>query len=138
MAREVEMEVVPRQHALLSASSAERWLTCTPSARMEEALPDRGSAYASDGTAAHAFAELRLRYLLKQITKKEYLKGYEATKALHAEPLAEWEVSDWEAINSYVDYVMSEAKRLDALDDADPGDADGVGGRWCWRQGPFR
>jgi Protein of unknown function (DUF2800). len=108
------MEVVPRQHALLSASSAERWLTCTPSARMEEALPDRGSAYASDGTAAHAFAELRLRYLLKQITKKEYLKGYEATKALHAEPLAEWEVSDWEAINSYVDYVMSEAKRLDA------------------------
>ena len=30
------------KHALLSASSAERWLHCTPSARLEAELPDTG------------------------------------------------------------------------------------------------
>lgn len=115
--RPADIEIVPRSHAILSASSAERWMTCTPSARIEEALPDRGSAFASDGTAAHAFAELRLRYLLKQITKAEYLAGYDATKTLHAEPIEEWTPADWDAINSYVDYVMAEVHRLT---DGDP------------------
>lgn len=110
--RPVDIEIVPRAHAILSASSAERWLVCTPSARIEEAMPDENSSFASDGTAAHAFAELRLRWLLGQITKAEYLAGYEATKTLHAEPIEDWEVSDWEAINSYVRYVLDEAKRL--------------------------
>lgn len=112
--RPVDIEVVPRPHAILSASSADRWLTCTPSARIEEALPDRGSAFASDGTAAHAFAEVRLRYLLKQITKAEYIATYNATKTLHAEVLEEWTAADWNAIDTYVDYVMAEAARLGA------------------------
>jgi len=114
MAGKVEVEIVTRSHAILSASSAERWITCTPSARIEESLPDRGSAFASDGTAAHAFAELRLRYLLKQITRAEYLAGYAATKVLYAEQTAEWMHADWDAVTSYVDYVMAEAARLDA------------------------
>lgn len=50
-----------RAHALLSASSAERWLHCPPSVRLTEKLPDRGSAYADEGTAAHALAEVKLR-----------------------------------------------------------------------------
>lgn len=112
--RPVDVEIVPRAHALLSASSAERWLTCTPSARVEEALPDRPSAYATDGTAAHAFAELRLRYLLKQTTKAEYKATYDATKVLHAEVIEEWTHEDWDAIDSYVDYVMDRAQELDA------------------------
>lgn len=115
--RPVDIEIVPRAHAILSASSAERWLVCTPSARIEEALPDRGSSFSTDGTAAHAFAELRLRYLLKQIAKAEYLKGYEATKTLYAEPVAEWTHADWDAIDAYVDYVMAEVSRLT---DGDP------------------
>lgn len=110
----VDIEIVPRAHAILSASSAERWLTCTPSARIEEALTDQDSSYAGDGTAAHAFAELRLRYLLKQITHAEYIAGYEATKTLHAEYVDEWTPADWEAITTYVDYVMFEADRLEA------------------------
>lgn len=114
MGGKVEVEIVTRSHAILSASSAERWITCTPSARIEESLPDKGSAFASDGTAAHAFAELRLRYLLKQITHAEYLAGYAATKTLYAEQTAEWMHADWDAVTSYVDYVMAEAARLDA------------------------
>lgn len=114
MGTQVDIEIVPKAHALLSASSAERWITCTPSARIEEALPDRGSSYASDGTAAHAFAELRLRWLFKQITKEEYHAGYDATHKLHADAVADWTVADWEAITSYVEYVVSETERLEA------------------------
>lgn len=112
--RPVDIEIIPRAHAILSASSAERWLTCTPSARIEEALADEESAFATDGTAAHAFAELRLRYKLGQTSKAEYVASYEATKKLYEEVSETWEQSDWDAINSYVEYVLDEAKRLDA------------------------
>ena len=112
--RPVDVEIVPKAHALLSASSAERWLTCTPSARIEEALEDEGSAFATDGTAAHALAEVRLQYLAGFITHPEYLAVYEATKTLYQEVIDQWEVSDWEAIDSYVSYVLEEQRRLDA------------------------
>lgn len=49
------------KHALLSASSAHRWLNCTPSARLEEQFPDTTSEYAKEGTLAHEIAELKLR-----------------------------------------------------------------------------
>ena len=32
-----------RKHALLSASSAKKWLNCTPSARLEDAIPEEQS-----------------------------------------------------------------------------------------------
>ena len=47
----------PSKHALLSASSAKRWMTCTPSARWEATLPDSDSPFAAEGTVAHALAE---------------------------------------------------------------------------------
>ncbi len=112
MGTAVDIDIAPRAHALLSASSAERWLTCTPSARIEEALPEEESGFASEGTAAHAFAEIRLRFLLEQITKDEYREGYAALKLLHADSIADWEATEWDAINSYVDYVMGEVARL--------------------------
>lgn len=49
------------KHALLSASSAERWLHCTPSARLEADLPDAAGSAAAKGTLAHAIAELKVR-----------------------------------------------------------------------------
>lgn len=50
-----------RTHALLSASSAHRWLRCTPSARLEETLPDRKTPYSQEGTLGHEIAEFKLR-----------------------------------------------------------------------------
>lgn len=50
-------------HALLSASSAHRWLHCTPSARREEAYPDSSSFWAREGSLAHAIAAHRLKTL---------------------------------------------------------------------------
>ena len=52
---------MPAKHALLGPSSAFRWSHCTRSARLEEGLPDTGSAYASEGTLAHRLGELLLR-----------------------------------------------------------------------------
>ena len=52
---------MPTKHALLSASKADRWIHCTPSARLEERVPDTPSVYAAEGTVAHAKAEEKLR-----------------------------------------------------------------------------
>ncbi|MCM0760283.1 DUF2800 domain-containing protein [Sporomusa sphaeroides DSM 2875] len=48
-------------HALLSASGAHKWLSCPPSARLEETLPESTSQYAEEGRLAHEIAELKLR-----------------------------------------------------------------------------
>lgn len=50
-----------REHAILSASGAHRWLVCTPSARLEEMIPEQESEYANEGRLAHEIAELYLR-----------------------------------------------------------------------------
>lgn len=50
-----------RTHALLSASSSERWIACPPSARLCERFADSGSSYAAEGTDAHALAEYKVK-----------------------------------------------------------------------------
>lgn len=50
-----------RTHALLSPSSAHRWLACTPSALLEAGEPDRTTCFSEEGTLAHEFAEVYLR-----------------------------------------------------------------------------
>ena len=54
----------PKGHAVLSASSSERWLNCPPSARLCEAYEDKGSDYAAEGVEAHALSEARLKQAL--------------------------------------------------------------------------
>lgn len=51
-------------HALLAPSSAKRWMTCTPSARLEATMPNKDTAYTREGTIAHAMAESMLLHLL--------------------------------------------------------------------------
>lgn len=51
----------PEKHALLSASSANKWLHCTPSARLEERFTETTTEYAEEGRLAHSIAELKLR-----------------------------------------------------------------------------
>lgn len=51
-------------HALLSASSSDRWLHCPPSARLCESYDDKGSNYAAEGTDAHTLCEYKLRKAL--------------------------------------------------------------------------
>lgn len=59
-------------HAMLSASGAARWLTCTPSAVFEQQFPKTTSGYAEEGTAAHEVAELTTRYWLNEISEQDF------------------------------------------------------------------
>lgn len=101
-----------RAHALLSASGAYRWLNCTPSARLEEqAGSDESSDYAKEGTWAHEFAEVQLRYALDRMSLEDYVAK---SNALMAEEY--YNTENAEAVEAYVDYVMGvwrEAKKLD-------------------------
>lgn len=62
------------KHAILSASGAHRWLSCTPSARLELEFNDNSGTAADEGTAAHALAEHKLRKALKMRSKKPVSK----------------------------------------------------------------
>lgn len=53
------------EHALLSASSASRWMACTASPRFEAQFPETTSEYAEEGRLAHSFCELKV---LKKFT----------------------------------------------------------------------
>lgn len=77
---------MPSKHAKLSASSAFRWINCPGSVVLADQLPAPGSsAYADEGTLAHALAELKLRKFLgdagnydkelAQIQASEYYSG---------------------------------------------------------------
>lgn len=69
---------MPNEHAILSASDADRWIHCPRSVRLTEAYQDSGSAEAEEGTIAHALAELNLRH--------EY-EGLDTTNELEYEEL---------------------------------------------------
>lgn len=62
-----------RAHAILSSSSAHRWLECTPSALLCDAVEDTPSEFALEGTKAHEIAEYKLNNALEALDygKKE-------------------------------------------------------------------
>ena len=71
-----------RAHALLSASSAHRWLSCPPSAVAAEAYQAQDTDFTREGTLAHQVAELYARgdwtAAAGEITQEmiDYAKGY--------------------------------------------------------------
>ena len=71
----------PTFHARLSPSGAKRWLHCTMAPTMEDGIPDNGSVYAAEGTAAHSLAELKLQYETGKITKRTFTLRYNKFKA---------------------------------------------------------
>lgn len=48
-------------HAILSPSSASRWINCPPSAMLNAEAGDRDTVFTREGTLAHAVAELKAR-----------------------------------------------------------------------------
>lgn len=101
-----------RNHAILSASSAHRWLTCTPSARLElEEGQDECSVYAAEGTAAHALAELKLNYRFGKISLSEYQDEYEAFKN-DSEYSKYYNKEFEEYVDSHVEYVVEFTESL--------------------------
>lgn len=90
-----------REHAILSASGAHRWLECTPSARLEEEIAEKTSIYAEEGTFMHELAELNLSLYLERISKPQFNKKLQEMKQneFYTEEIEK-------AIQSYVDIVI--------------------------------
>ena len=95
-------------HALLSASGSKRWLSCTPSARLEATLPEQKKGagsfdFSQEGTMAHSLAEVKLRHHYGQIDYEEYQREIEIIKA------TPYYNDDFEAnVDNYVLYVRSQ------------------------------
>lgn len=103
------------QHALLSASSASRWMVCPPCARLEEKYENKTSEYAEEGTLAHELGELGLKHNLGEITTKKYNAE---VKKIEANELFTADMPDY--VEIYVDTCMekvseAKAKTPDAL-----------------------
>lgn len=92
-----------KAHALLSASSAARWLACPPSARLEENFPDTTSEYAKEGTLAHEVAELKLRkYATEPMSQRTYTTRLNKLKKNEL-----WHAEMDEHTNTYLDYIKN-------------------------------
>lgn len=50
-----------RDHAALSPSASKRWMSCTPSAKLEEQFPNSTSEAAEEGTLCHELCEGKIR-----------------------------------------------------------------------------
>lgn len=110
-----------RAHAVLAASSAHKWLVCTPSARLEEQFPDTGSDYAAEGTLAHAVAELKAKkHFTEPMGPRTFSKRL---KELQATPLYEnGQLRDpetyWPEIlrytDTYLDYLKQTVHAFDS------------------------
>ena len=102
-------------HAMLSASGSKRWLSCTPSARLESTLPEpkrntKGIDFSAEGTLAHTLGEIRLRLYYGQITQEEYESDYKKIQEHQIyQAYTSDERNDFEAnVDNYVLYVRSQ------------------------------
>lgn len=96
-----------RDHALLSASGAKRWINCTPSAKLEEAMgPRPSSPYAEEGTIAHELSELYIQHdILQAIDDEAFnakLEDLMSHEAFNDEML--------DMVPQYVDYISQQYK----------------------------
>lgn len=94
-----------RGHAVLSPSSSERWLNCTPSARLAEEAGSKTSEYAEEGTTAHELAEYALRSWIYGMFCPECDELPVPQKIASNKDYSE-EMK--EAISRYVDFVTGE------------------------------
>lgn len=95
-----------RAHALLSASSADRWLNCPPSAVAAEAYTNEGTDFTREGTIAHEVAEIVVRERLAN--RRPDLTNYQG-----------WpEGTDADMVNhahDYADYIQEQIQGPGAL-----------------------
>ena len=69
------------EHALLSPSSAHRWLNCPLAPRLEATLPDKTSSYAAEGTLAHSVCELTAKKYFTPMKTAEFNRNMKKLKS---------------------------------------------------------
>lgn len=90
---------MPEQHAVLSASSSKMWMSCPPSAQLNTVANDTPTEYAKQGTAAHLWAETKVKRILGQ-NLKDPTDGAEYYDAEMAE-----------CTDSYAQYVSEQIEK---------------------------
>lgn len=98
----------PEKHALLSASSASRWLACTAAPRFEEKLPENTSEYAEEGHLAHAIGELKVLKKFTVMTGRTYNTRLNKLKK---EPLYDPEME--KTTDLYLEHLTEQAMTYD-------------------------
>ncbi len=88
-------------HARFSPSSGKRYLSCTPSLRLEEQFEDEQSPYAAEGSAGHAMAEYLINKHLKKRTRRP-------TSDYYTEELLE-------AVEEYATYCIGQIEQARAV-----------------------
>lgn len=92
-----------RAHALLSASSAARWLACPSSAVAAEAYPAQDTEYTREGTLAHEVAEHVARYRESGVDWRSQVWSDDVTQEMV------------ECAIGYRDYIQEQIKSDDAV-----------------------
>lgn len=107
-----------RAHALLSASSAHRWLACPPSAVAGEKATGgerKTSFFAEEGTFAHELSELYFAQLFQGLSKRTF--NARLKKMKESEYYNE-ELHDY--VMTYVEYVEERVNAAKARADTEP------------------
>lgn len=87
------------KHALLSASSAHRWLNCTAAPHLEATYDDTASRFALEGTIAHEIAEILLcEAVYQDADTNDRLERVRAHDLFYEGMIDE--------VSAYTDYVM--------------------------------
>ena len=91
------------QHALLSPSSAHRWLNCPPSAKLCAAQEETTSVYARQGTDAHELCQYNLEMARYDFEMPVNLNNIEIAAILDkADQLSAW-------VEDVKEYALAEA-----------------------------
>lgn len=103
-----------RDHAILSPSSAKRWINCTPSALLAEEAGSKSSVYAEEGTLAHEIAEHALTQYLNGVYDP-IIDDAVPLKDEHLEnPLFGVDMANY--IRDYCEYVIGENYEMQKQD----------------------
>ena len=91
-------------HALLSPSSAHRWMNCPLAPRLEATLPEKPSEYAREGTVAHSVCEITAKKKFKKVKAAEYNR---VIKKLKTD--ASWDDEMLHTAETYVEHLTERA-----------------------------
>lgn len=94
----------PSEHALLSASSAHRWMHCTAAPLFELQFPPGTSKYADEGVLAHKVCELKARKYFTVMSGKAFDAELNELKA---DP--NWKDEMLRTADAYVQYLKEKA-----------------------------
>ena len=99
---------MPDKHAILSASSAHRWIECPPSVKLCENFEDESTVYAQEGTDAHAMCEYKVKKLLGMKVKnpKNKLEYFNEEMDEHSD--------------AYAAFAAEEIARIKEMDGKEP------------------